>query len=101
MWLVKINPRQTTYIIFSLSPSNPTATLVINGQTMPKEDNPTYLGVTFEKRMTWKQQTEKAETRRKKASALMKKIAGKTFAADVGVLIRCKPEESDECLNTE
>ena len=85
-WLVKINPRKTTYTIFSLSPGNPTATLIINDQTLPKEDNPTYLGVTFDKRMTWKQQAEKAETRGKARLALMKKLAGTTWGADAGVL---------------
>ena len=85
-WLVKINPRKTTYTIFSLSPGNLTANLVINGQTLPKDDNPTYLGVTFDKRMTWKQQIGKAETRGKARLAIMKKLAGTTWGADAGVL---------------
>ena len=83
---MKINPKKTTYTIFSLSPKDLTATLVINGQTLPKEDNPTYLGVTFDKRMTWKQQTDKAETRGKARLAIMKKLAGTTWGADAGVL---------------
>ena len=64
-WLVKINSRKTTYTIFSLSTKEQKATLHINGQTLLAEDNPTYLGVTFDKRLTWKQQTEKAEARAK------------------------------------
>ena len=83
---MKINPRKTTYTIFSLSPKDTTAKLIINNQTLPKEENPTYLGVTFDKRMTWKQQTEKAESRGKARLAIMKKLAGTTWGADAGVL---------------
>ena len=65
-WLVKINSRKTTCAIF----------------------NPTYLGVTFDKRLTWKQQTEKAEARAKVRLALMKKLAGTTWGADTVTLKR-------------
>ena len=36
--------------------------------------------------MTWKQQTEKAETREKARLAVMKKLAGTTWGVDAGVL---------------
>ena len=87
-WLVKINPRKTTYTIFSLSTKEQKATLHVNGQTLLAEDNPTYLGVTFDKRLTWKQQTEKAEARAKVRLALMKKLAGTTWGADTVTLKR-------------
>ena len=66
--------RKTTYTIFSLSTKEQKATLHINGQTLLAEDNPTYLGVTFDKRLTWKQQTEKAEAIAKVRLVLMKKL---------------------------
>ena len=87
-WLVKINSRKTTYTIFSLSTKEQKATLHINGQTLIAEDNPTYLGVTFDKRLTWRQQTEKAEARAKVRLALMKKLAGTTWGADTVTLKR-------------
>ena len=71
-WLVKINSRKNTYTIFSISTKEQKATLHIKGQTLLAEDNPTYLGVTFDKWLTWKQQTEKAEARAKVRLALMK-----------------------------
>ena len=86
--LVKINSRKTTYTIFSLSTKEQKATLHINGQTLLAEDNPTYLGVTFDKRLTWRQQTEKAEARAKVRLALMKKLAGTTWGADTVTLKR-------------
>ena len=87
-WLVKINAKKTTYTVFSLSPKEQKATLHINGQTLLAEDNPTYLGVTFDKRLTWKKQTEKAESRAKVRLALMKKLAGTTWGADARTLKR-------------
>ena len=87
-WLVSINPRKTTYTIFSLSTKEQKATLHINSQTLLAEDNPTYLGVTFNKRLAWKQQTKKAEARAKLQLALMKKLAGTTWGADTVTLKR-------------
>ena len=63
--LVKINPRKTTYTIFSFSTKELKAKLHINGRTLLAENNPTYLRVTFDRRLTWKQQTEEAEARAK------------------------------------
>ena len=64
------------------------ANLHINGQTLLAEDNPTYLGVTFDKRLTWKQQTEKAEARAKVRLALMMKLVGMTWGANTVTLKR-------------
>ncbi|KAL8625737.1 hypothetical protein ACOMHN_044012 [Nucella lapillus] len=46
------------------------------------ENNPAYLRVTFDKRLTWKKQAEKAESRAKVRLALMKKLAGITWGSD-------------------
>ena len=43
---------------------------------------------TFDKRLTWRQQTEKAEARAKVRLALMKKLAGTTWGADTVTLKR-------------
>jgi len=85
-WLVKINANKTTYTIFSLSTKEMKANLHINGTTLEREDTPTYLGVTFDKRLTWKQHTEKSEIRGKLRLALMKKLAGTTWGADATTL---------------
>ena len=83
-WLVKLNSSKTTYTIFSLSTleQNKTTTLQIDGENLEKEDYPIYLGITFDPRLTWKQQTEKAERRGKIQLNLMRKIAGSTWGAD-------------------
>ena len=66
-WLVKINSSKTTYTVFSLSTKeqNKSTTLQIDGVPLKKEDCQTYLGVTFDPKLTWKQQTEKSERRAK------------------------------------
>ena len=43
---------------------------------------------TFDKRLTWKQQTETAEAIAKVLLALMKKVAGTTWGADIVTLRR-------------
>ena len=85
-WLLTINAEKTTYTIFSLSTRNQTANLRINNQTLPAEENPVYLGVTFDRRLTWKQQTQKAESRAKVRLALMRKLSGTSWGADAAVL---------------
>ena len=85
-WAVSINAAKTTYTIFSMSTKNQTAKLFINVQQLPLEQNPTYLGVTFDKRLTWKAQTEKTEQRAKSRLTLMKKLSSTNWGADANIL---------------
>ena len=62
------------------------ANLQINGQQLRKEDTPTYLGVTYDQRLTWKAQTDQAETRAKLRLSLMRRLAGTTWGADAKIL---------------
>ena len=57
-----------------------------NVQILLAGDNPTYLGVNFDKRLTWKQQSEKVEA--KVRLALTKKLAGTIWCADIVTLRR-------------
>ena len=85
-WLVKINATKTTYSIFTLSTRNHVANLQINGQQLRKEDTPTYLGVTYDQRLTWKAQTDQAEARAKLRLSLMRRLTGTTWGADAEIL---------------
>ncbi|PVD27014.1 hypothetical protein C0Q70_12164 [Pomacea canaliculata] len=84
--LSKSTPKRHTYTIFSLSTREQKATLKFDGQILPMEDNPTYLGVTFDKRLTWNPQTKKVEARAKVRLALIKKLAGTNWGADDRIL---------------
>ena len=81
-WLVKINETKTTYTVFSLSTKEQKVNLKINNQSLPLDSTPTYLGVTFDRRLTWKTQSENAEKRAKSRLNLMKKITSTTWGAD-------------------
>ena len=53
----------------------------MNGWPLQKDYNPTYLGVTFDTRLTWKKQTEKCLKRGMQRTALTKKMAGSKWGA--------------------
>ncbi|GFR86745.1 RNA-directed DNA polymerase from mobile element jockey [Elysia marginata] len=60
-WLMKINPEKTTYTTFTLSTKSQTVHLKIGEHQLREEPSPTYLGVTFDKRLTRKAQTDKCQ----------------------------------------
>ena len=51
-WGVEINATKTVATVFSLSPLPETVSLKINGRELKQEDNPTYLGIKLDKRLT-------------------------------------------------
>ena len=81
-------PKEDHLHHLQLSTNEQKANLHINGQTLLAEGNPTYLGVTFDKRLTWKQQTEKTEARANVRLAPIEKLAGTTWGADTVTLKR-------------
>ena len=74
-WMVRLNADKTTYSVFSLSPNQKEVVLKINGECLKHELSPTYLGITFDRRLTWKPHIEKAE-----------KKAGSKWGADMKTL---------------
>ena len=85
-WLIKVNERKTTYTVFSLSKQQQRVSLQLNGRGLQEEESPTYLGVTLDRRLTWKSQLQKNQTRAKIRLALMKKLSGTQWGADQKVL---------------
>ena len=81
-WMVKINEKKTTYTIFSLATKIQSAKLEIAGHALLQDKAPTYLGVTFDPRLTWKNQINKCTARAKLITALMKTLSGSTWGAD-------------------
>ena len=55
---------------------------------MPQVDNPTFLGVTLDTRITWKTHLEAVAARSLKKLGLLKKLAGTTWGADTNILQR-------------
>ena len=85
-WLVKMNTQKTTYTIFSLSNKDLKVKLDIGGHTLKADDSPTYLGVTLDRRLTWRNQIQKSQARAKQRLGLMKKLSGTEWGADQAVL---------------
>ena len=87
-WAMSINAQKTTYTIFSMSTKPQKILLTINGQILPKDETPTYLGVTFDPRLTWKQHIDKCQTKGTMRTALLKKLAGTDWGANGKILSR-------------
>ena len=51
--------KKATYTLFSLSTRK--ENLKIHGQSLLAEDNPRYLGITFDQRLSWKPEIDNAE----------------------------------------
>ena len=85
-WLVEINKTKTESTCFSLSPEKWKETLKLDGQEIPKQATPTYLGVKMDKTLTWGPHIEDIEKRATKKLNIMRKLAGTNWGADKSIL---------------
>ena len=85
-WLVTINKKKTEATIFSLSPKKETVNLTMNGEEIPQQDTPTYLGVKLDKRLTWAAHITNMESKAIKRMAVMKKLSGTKWGANAKIL---------------
>ena len=85
-WGLSVNKSKTTYTVFTLSTKKSEVKLEINGHHLQKNDSPTYLGVTFDPRLTWKKQTEDCLKKGMQRTALIKKLAGSQWGANHSIL---------------
>jgi len=87
-WKLTVNTTKTVYCIFTLSPKvakeNPIIT--INGQQLRKEDNPTYLGITFDGRLTLSEHMDKIKMKAKSRLRLVKRLVSTSWGADKDTL---------------
>ena len=87
-WKVTINPTKTVYSIFSLSPKEIKQKLDIriNDQSAKKEDEPTYLGVQLDSRLTMKKHAENLKKKASKRLSLLKRLASTNWGSDLSTL---------------
>ena len=85
-WCVTINREKTTATLFSLSTKEFTGKLMLGSTPLKLEDQQTYLGVTFDKRMTWKQHIQNAEAKARRKLNIMRKLAGTHWGANEKIL---------------
>ena len=87
-WGLEINTSKTNSTLFSLSASKEQIKLRLKGEIVPQTDNPTFLGVKLDTRLTWKPQIEKMERSSLQKLALMRKLAGTSWGADSSILTK-------------
>ena len=75
---VTVNKDTSSTTLFTLSPKKQASPIKIGKHTLKEEDQATYLGVTFDKRLTWKTHTLRTEGNARKKLAIMCKLAGTT-----------------------
>ena len=80
---MKVNATKTTYTVFSLSNIEKTVNLKLEGQNLKQDKCPTYLGITFDPRLTWKHQ---AQTKGIQRLSILKKLAGTQWGANADIL---------------
>ena len=85
-WCVSINREKTTATLFTLSPKTQHVKLTMGNSPITMEDQQTYLGVTFDKRLTWKQHIMSAEAKARRKLNIMRKLAGTNWGANEKVL---------------
>ena len=85
-WNVTVNTEKSSATLFSLSPKQRSLPIKLGDSPLSCEDEVTYLGVTFDKRLTWKAHIQKAEEKARRKLAIMRKLAGTSWGADERVL---------------
>ena len=85
-WCVKINKEKSSTSLFTLSPKAKAGKITLGETTLQTEEEVTYLGVTFDKRLTWKAHIEKAEAKARRKLAIMRKLAGTSWGANEKIL---------------
>ena len=85
-WAMTVNAAKTTYSIISLSTKIPNLRLKINNTLLQRKNQPKYLGVTFDPRLTWCKQIENVQKNGIRRTSLLKKLAGTSWGADMKVL---------------
>ena len=80
-WIVSINKEKSSTTLFTIRKQK-AGPINLGGVRLKEDDQPTYLGITFDKRQTWKPHILAAETKAKRKLALMRKLTGSTWGAN-------------------
>ena len=83
---MKINRSKTFTTLFTLSTKVKPVKIMLNHTELQHIDSATYLGVTFDRRQTWKPHICNAETKARRKLAFLGKLAGTQWGAAEAVL---------------
>ena len=84
-WCLQINKEKSATTLFTLT-AQKAGKLTLGNEPLQETDEQTYLGVTFDKRQTWKTQVGKAESKARKKLGMMRKLAGTEWGANEKIL---------------
>jgi len=87
-WSVTINKEKSSTSLFTLSTKQKAGPIKLGNTTLKNEEEVTYLGVTFDKKQTWRPHIQKAETKARKKLAILRKLAGTSWGANQQILKR-------------
>ena len=85
-WCVAVSKDKSSTTLFTLSPKQKAGTITLGGTPLKEDEEATYLGITFDKRQTWKQHIAKAEAKARRRLAILRKLAGTTWGASEKIL---------------
>ena len=84
LWKLKINISKTVYSIFTLSPVHihTRLHLKLQGNTIAKDDNPKYLGIRLDPRLSFKPHFDDITEKVSKRLNLLKRLASSNWGTD-------------------
>ena len=85
-WCAKINKTKSFTTLFTLSTKSKPMTIMLDDTELQHTDSATYLGISFDKRQTWKTHISRAEDKARHKLALLRKLAGTQWGAAETVL---------------
>ena len=85
-WCVSVNKDKSSTTLFTLSPKQKAGTITLGGTPLREDEEATYIGVTFDKRQTWKQHIAKVEAKARRRLAILRKLACTTWGASEKIL---------------
>ena len=84
-WCVTINKEKSSATLFTLRKEE-ARQLTLDNTVLKYEEQQTYLGVTFDRRQTWRSHIEAAESKARRKLNIMRKLAGTTWGTNKKVL---------------
>ena len=87
-WKLTVNTTKTVYTVFTLSPTvaKEKPSIMIQGKQLNKEENPTYLGIKLDPRMTLNEHMKNVRTKANNRLKLVKRLASTSWGADKNTL---------------
>ena len=87
-WKLQINTSKTVYTVFTLSPAaaKENHKIMIQGKQLEKEENPTYLGIKLDPRLTLNEHMSNVRDKANNRLKLVKRLASTAWGADRNTL---------------